>query len=188
MHCLGVLLAAGASRRFGPEDKLLAPYRGAALVCAAATPLLGAGCDAVLAIVSSMEVANVLPTEIEICRVASGRPLADSFGMAVDLALEQRASRLLICLGDMPNVTAALLRRLVTYDGSCACRVGATLTPPMVLGSADYATAKAGADGDRGARQFLTALPSNALIDVDPVEVLDIDRPDDLPRRRNKKP
>jgi molybdenum cofactor cytidylyltransferase len=150
MHCLGVLLAAGVSRRFGPQDKLLAPYRGAELVRAAATALLGAGCDAVLAIVSSVEVAGALPAGIGICRVASGRPLADSFRAAIDQALEQQAGRLLVCLGDMPNVTPALLRRLVAYDASCACRAGAILSPPMLLAAADYGAARASADGDRG--------------------------------------
>src|SRR5271165_4945182 len=112
MRRLGVLLAAGASRRFGPEDKLLAPYRGGALVRSAATSLLGAGCDAVLAIVSSVDVAAALPTGIEICSIAPGQPMAVSFHTAIDQAVARRASRLLICLGDMPNVKPALLRRL----------------------------------------------------------------------------
>ena len=40
MKTLGVLLAAGASRRFGAEDKLLAPWQGQPLVMAASRALL----------------------------------------------------------------------------------------------------------------------------------------------------
>ena len=180
MRRLGVLLAAGASRRFGPQDKLLAPYRGGALVRSAATSLLGAGCDAVLAIVSSVDVAAALPTGIEICSIAPGQPMAVSFHTAIDQAVARRARRLLICLGDMPNVKPALLRRLAAHDSSCACQAGDIRTPPMLLAETDYAAARASADGDRGARQFLTRLPPDTLIDVDPVEILDIDRPADI--------
>ncbi|HTQ70320.1 MAG TPA: NTP transferase domain-containing protein [Acidocella sp.] len=180
MRSLGVLLAAGASRRFGPQDKLLAPYRGAALVRAAATSLLGAGCDAVLAIVSSMEVAAALPAGFEICRIAPGQMMAASFQAAIDQARARQASRLLVCLGDMPNVKPALLRRLAAHDSSCACQAGGIRTPPMLLAETDYAAARDSAQGDRGARRFLATLSPGALIDVDPVELRDIDQPGDI--------
>ena len=51
----------------------------------------------------------------------------------------------------------------------------------MLLAEADYAAARASAEGDRGARQFLATLPPDTLIDVDPGEMLDIDQPADLP-------
>lgn len=181
MRSLGVLLAAGASRRFGPEEKLLAAYRGGALVRAAALALLGAGCDEVLAIVSSEDVAAALPAGAEICRIAPGQEMAASFHAAIDQAVARQASRLLICLGDMPNVSPALLRQLAARDRSCACRSGNIRTPPLLLAEADYAAARASAEGDRGARQFLATLPPDTLMAVDPGEMLDIDQPADLP-------
>jgi molybdenum cofactor cytidylyltransferase len=180
MHTLSVLLAAGASRRFGPDDKLLTPFRGVALVHSAATALLGAGCDATVAIVSSSSVSEALPPGLEVCSIPPGQPMAASFHAAIDLALERRADRLLICLGDMPNVTPPLLHRLTLRDTSCACRTEGIRTPPMLLVSTDYAAAYASAEGDRGARRFLATLPANALIDVDLAKLLDIDRPEDI--------
>lgn len=180
MHTLGVLLAAGASRRFGPADKLLAPFRGVALAHSAATALLGAGCDTTVAIISASGVSAALPPGLEVCSIAPGQPMATSFRKAIDLATQRQADRLLICLGDMPNVTPVLLRRLTLRDTSCACRTGDIRTPPMLLVSTDYAAAYASAEGDRGARRFLSTLPADALIDVNPAELLDIDQPEDI--------
>jgi CTP:molybdopterin cytidylyltransferase MocA len=180
MRTLGVLLAAGASRRFGAEDKLLAPYRGMALIHSAAVALCGAGCDAVAAIISCNAVAAALPLEFEVCNIAPGQEMAASFHKAIDLAVTRQAGRLLICLGDMPNVTSALLHRLMLRDMSCACWAGGTRTPPMLLAAADYAKARTSAEGDQGGRNFLAMLPTDSLIDADPVEMLDIDQPNDI--------
>lgn len=179
MNCLGVLLAAGRSCRFGPRNKLLAPYRGKPLVNAAATALLGAGCEAVVAILSADEVAAVMPTGIEAHRLPPGLPMAASFRAAIDLATARDAANLLVCLGDMPNVMPPLLHRLRTQTGSCACQTEDWRTPPLLLSAADYRTARAAATGDQGARQFLKTLPPEAVIQISMAAALDIDYPED---------
>lgn len=179
MNCLGVLLAAGASRRFGPQNKLLTPYRGKPLVYAAATSLLGAGCEAVIAILTSSEVADILPSGIEPHLLTPGLPMSDSFRTAIDLAVVRNAASLLICLADMPNITATLLRSLRAQTKSRACQATDWRTPPLLLNAADYQTAREAATGDQGARHFLKMLPPDAMIQISTAEALDIDYPDD---------
>ncbi len=178
--CLGVLLAAGASRRFGPDDKLLAPFLGGPLVARAASALDAAGCNAVAAVVSSPAVAARLPETFARVFIAPDQPMAASFHRAIDLARERGAARLLICLGDMPGVPAELLRRLRRGATSNACTIGGARMPPMVLLARDYAAARAGAEGDRGARRFLAALPAEGLLKLTPDQARDIDRPADI--------
>ncbi|MFE3836511.1 NTP transferase domain-containing protein [Pseudogemmobacter sonorensis] len=178
--CLGVLLAAGASRRFGPDDKLLASYGGAPLVVRAARALGAAGCDRLAAIVSSPGVAAALPEGFAGVFVEPDQPMAVSFRRAIDLARETGAARLLICLGDMPNLPVDLLRRLRGMDGSAACLAEGVRMPPMLLLARDYAAAREGAEGDRGARRFLATLPESALLALTPEQARDIDRPADI--------
>lgn len=121
---LGVLLAAGQSRRFGPGDKLLAPLAGRPLVCHAAGALAASGVGALAAVVSSPAVAALLPGFAAL-RVGPGLPMARSLARAlVEHARALDAARLLVCLGDMPGVTPALLGRLLAQAGSAACVAG----------------------------------------------------------------
>ncbi len=180
MSSLGVLLAAGESRRFGTEDKLLAPWRGRPLVATAAAAMANAGCDGLAAIVSSPAVAAVLPADFVPHRVAAGQPMAVSFRPAVALAEASGATRLLICLGDMPGIEVGLLERLLAAPGSAACLCDGIRLPPMALARADFTAASAAAEGDRGARRFLAALPATALIPIAAAVARDIDTPDDL--------
>lgn len=175
---LGVVLAAGASRRFGAGDKLLAAFQGGPLVRAAADALRASGVDACAAVVSSEAVAAALPEGFAVRYVAPGQPMAGSFHAALDLA--QGYDRLLIVLGDMPGVGTELLRRVLAQAGS-ACCFGAGRMPPMVLSRADFAAARAAAVGDRGARGFLATLPDGALVALTEAEARDIDLRSDLP-------
>ncbi len=179
MALLGVLLAAGASRRFGPGDKLLAPLAGRSLVLHAATALMALAPDRLVAVVSAQAVADILPPAFERRFVPAGGPLGQSFHAAIDAA-DARDDRLLICLGDMPCVPPHALQALLARPGSGACICDDRRMPPVLLVRADYAAARAAASGDSGGRQFLAGLPVESLIALTRAESRDIDRPADL--------
>lgn len=177
---LGALLAAGASTRFGPEDKLLAPWRGRPLVTWAADALHQAGCDRLIAVTSSPAVAAALPAAFECCRVPPGLPMSVSVKAAVAAAARMEARCVLLCLGDMPEVTPDLLRRLLARPGSAACRAGRRRLPPAQIADADFARVLALPEGDHGARDLIADLPEARLIPISANAARDIDRPADL--------
>lgn len=180
MSSIGALLAAGLSRRFGPEDKLLAPWRGQPLVRHAAEALRGAGCAELIAVVSQPEVAAQLPG-FTLLWVAPGLPMSQSFSAVLSHAQRRGAGGLLLTLGDMPQVDGALLRRLLALPGSAACIADGRRMPPAHLVAADFADALALPPGDHGARAVIAAIPPERLVAIDRATARDIDLPGDLP-------
>lgn len=177
---LGMILAAGQSLRFGADDKLLAPWQGRPLITWAAEALMQSGCDRLGAVISSPAVGAVLPDDFVLHTLPSGLPMSASFGLALRQARVAGADGLLICLGDMPNVSAALLRRLLTSGESCACVQGDRRMPPAHIAAGDFGKALGRFEGDQGAREFLATLPRDRLIPIDTRTAHDIDRPGDL--------
>ncbi|ADO41259.1 nucleotidyltransferase family protein [Ketogulonicigenium vulgare] len=176
---VGVLLAAGLSRRFGPENKLTFAWQGQPLMSYAADALVGAGCESLAAVVSDPDVAALLPAGFTAIALPTGLPMASSFVAAVDHAVALGGQRLLICLGDMPGISGARLRELLAMPGSAACTCEGARMPPMVLEAADFTRARASAKGDRGARVFLQSLSPQQLLPLEAFEAVDIDlRPD----------
>ncbi|MGE4373331.1 MAG: NTP transferase domain-containing protein [Xanthobacter sp.] len=180
MKTAGILLAAGLSRRFGPENKLLAPYHGQPLVTWAAEALGQAGCDIVAAVISSEEVAARLPVSMQQLHLPPGQPMAESFRAAIAFAQTQQAGRALICLGDMPHVTSHLLNSLLARPGSTACISNGVRLPPLLLMADDYEEAARNAEGDRGARAFIRGLPEETLFRLESQAGKDVDRPEDI--------
>ncbi|AGT08314.1 nucleotidyltransferase family protein [Paracoccus aminophilus] len=178
---LGVLLAAGASRRFGAADKLLANWQGMALVRVSAQILACAGCDRLAAVVSRPEVGAALPDGFSTVSIAPGQEMAASFHAALDLAAQIGAKRLLIALGDMPRISPLRLRALLSLPGRGAvlCADGRRM-PPVLLQAKDFAQARALATGDHGARALLARFTPSELIALPEGEALDIDLATDL--------
>lgn len=183
MTTAGILLAAGPSQRFGPDDKLLAVYRGRPLVTHAAEALRGAGCDFLVAVVGRPEVAAELG-EFRPVYPAHGEPMqALSLRTGIAAARTLGVDRAVIVLGDMPGVTAALIRRVVDRcadDTPSASHDGTRIAPPACF-PASLFEALMTIDGDQGARTLLRGLPAAALVRTDPEQLRDIDTPGDLP-------
>jgi len=111
-----VVLAAGRSRRMGVVNKLLVEVDGVPMVARAVDAALAAGADPV-AVVTGHEAARVEAA-------LAGRPVRLAHnpdyaaGLATSLArgleaLPEETQGALVCLGDMPRVTAATLERLM---------------------------------------------------------------------------
>lgn len=189
---IALLLAAGASRRFG-SNKLLAPVDdGSAMVVASARHLVDAGCP-VLAVVGPVHeaVSAQLRTIPGVCLTLCP-DAGDGIGNSVAWGVAQShdASGWLVALGDMPFIDPRTIRALVAR-----LRQGAGIVAPVHEGrrghpvgfSAAWREELMALQGDEGARRIIAANPGmlETLPCADPGVVHDVDRRSDLlPRFR----
>ena len=181
-----ILLAAGTSRRFGADDKLLAPLAGEPL-----------------ALHVARHIVELAPRRrIAVCRDDDGALarllVAQGFEIVVNPHPEHGLSRSLscgiaeaargpdvaamVCLADMPFIGARHLRKLIArFDPVAAPVVASTngdaAMPPALFARALFDTLRRG-EGDRGGKALLA---DAALVPARADELVDIDRPDDLP-------
>lgn len=184
---VGILLAAGASRRFG-ADKLNHVLPDGGTVAERACRALRAGTDAVLAVLrpGCEELARRLRAEgaeVSFCPQAErGMGASLAFGVR---ALPEDAAGCLVALADMPWIDASVVRGVAD-----ALRLGAPLAAPFYRGARGHPVGFSSAllaelsvlDGDRGARSVIEAhLDRLCRVDTDCVGVVrDIDRPQDI--------
>ena len=195
-----IILAAGRSSRYlaggGAEaSKLIACYRGEALVRRVARAAL-ASCARPVVVVTGH-------ARMEVEAALAGLPLGFAFnpdfasGLASSLrigvaALPASAPGVVVLLGDMPDVEAATVDRIVnafltSADPLAAVPVHAGRRGnPVLLGRALFA-AVARLEGDEGARRLLREAAPDRVVEVpfdDAAVTLDIDTPDDLAAAR----
>ena len=181
MTLAGIVLAAGASRRWGEEDKLLAPFRGSPLAAHAADAMRGAPVDLRIAVMRDPELAALFDG-FELVR-PEGEDQSASLHAGVRLARDRGAGAVLVALADMPLVNAPLLARVARLGfqtGTAAARDGELRAPPAYF-PADTFQALLALTGDRGAGGLLRDLPDAAFVDA-AGRLADIDRPGDLDR------
>lgn len=182
---VGILLAAGAGRRFG-GGKLLAPLHGRPLVLHALAALLPA-VDRVIAVVGpdAGPLADCLEhagAQVVACPHAHR-------GMGHSLACGARnapaAAAVLVALGDMPAIGTDTIRRVAR-----ALADGAAIAVPTYRGrrghpvgfAAALQAELAGLEGDQGARAVLQRHAARVQeVPVDDAGILcDVDTPADL--------
>jgi molybdenum cofactor cytidylyltransferase len=182
----GILLAAGAARRFG-SDKLLHPLAGGVPVAVAALANLRAAIPHVIAVVRPGVPAleNLLSgagATVILCANADA-------GMGASLATAVSASGevagWVIALADMPYIRPETIQKI-----AASLAAGAAIAAPAYRGerghpvglSARFRSQLEALRGDEGARALLKQNPSLIeLIDVDdPGVCRDIDTPADL--------
>lgn len=188
MTLSGILLAAGAARRFG-GGKLLHPLAdGTPVGVAAARNLLAAMPD-VLAVVRPGDEAMAALLAAAGCEVTVCAAAVNGMGCSLAHAIGRRrdAGGWVIALADMPAIRPATIQAVAR-----ALDAGAALAAPAFDGkrghpvgiSSRFREELLALDGDAGARDIMVAHRSELqLIDVDDAGVLlDIDRPEDLGR------
>lgn len=177
-----VMLAAGLSRRFGTEDKLLHPLAGLPLGLHAARTLLGLPFAARIAVTRAPapDYAAYGFTAVTNPDPAAGQ--AGSIMLGIAHARPVAPEAVLILLADMPFITEAhvlaVLGRFAGAQSIVASAIdGAHPSPPALFGRGLLDRLEA-LDGDSGARALLQGA---ALVSAPAAELRDIDTPFDLP-------
>jgi CTP:molybdopterin cytidylyltransferase MocA len=169
MATTGMLLAAGAGRRMGRPKALvdgwLARAVGSLAECDDVVVVLGAAAHEARRLLGEHDVTIVIAPDWE-------EGMGASLRTGLRYLEHGEATRCLVTLVDLPDVTAAVVRRLLgrpdtadvlaraTYDG----RPG----HPVLLGRSHWPGVVESATGDRGARDYL------GTHDVEPVECGDL--------------
>lgn len=179
------VLAAGASRRFGDSDKLLANFNGRPL-----------GEHAVAAIPTELfsERWVIAPSQHHPCaefwaaagfevipNSRSSRGMGTSVALAAYHAMHGECDGLLIALADMPCVPTghftALVEAMNGPSDIIASSIGRHGLPPAIFGK-EHLERLSRARGDEGARAWLgdgrvIACPHDWLIDIDTQDALE---------------
>lgn len=178
---IGLILAGGRSRRFGPDDKLTALLRGLPLVTHVARALAGVPLAERLIVAGSGAVAEAAAGMRPVMIDNSDTGQSETLRLGVQAAIDLGATRVLIVLGDMPYVTPQHLTQVLAAAraGPAASSNGKRPMPPAAFPMASFPALLA-TKGDKGAAPILRALPHEALIQAAPEMLIDIDTPEAL--------
>lgn len=183
----GVVLAAGAARRFGTQ-KLLAPLAGTPVVRWAVASVLAARLDEVVVVLGReaeavrRALAGLAVRTVINPRFAEG--LASSLAAGID-ALPPTCEAAVIALGDQPTIAPGVIDALITC---WRARGSAIIAPryrgergnPVLFGQAMFAELRA-VRGDQGARDVIAQSPGRvAMVDIDDEVPVDVDTPASL--------
>jgi CTP:molybdopterin cytidylyltransferase MocA len=165
METAAVILAAGASTRFG-SPKQLAPFGAGTVLDAVVGLARDAGLDPIVVVLPSTVPPPAATTAVVNDQPQSGMSRSLRLGLA---AVPEDASAAMILLGDQPTVSPAVLSQLLSARGDrpiVAARAAGLLGPPVLLERSAFEMAAA-TTGDQGLRDLIRG--SRHL--VTPVEV-----------------
>ena len=135
-----------------------------------------------IAVVSSRDVAAILPSFSHVFVEIEDHMQSDSLRAGIARAAEMTCDRALLALGDMPHVTKSLMNQVLETAGESgisAISDGDRRMPPACFSSASFPELLA-TEGDRGAASLLRSVPEDMLVHACPESLVDIDVPADL--------
>lgn len=175
-----LVLAAGASTRFGADDKLLAPLDGKPMSRRVFDLAAGMDAEQKLAVVAGAGVAKLATdARLKVVRVSPRGKQSDSLRAGLT-ALRPEVASVLILLADMPWVTPEDLVRLLAH-GAPACTILDGQRMPPALLPREWYQEMVDLEGDRGARKWLRRIAPEQCLALPASHLRDVDRPDDLP-------
>ncbi|EME58397.1 nucleotidyltransferase family protein [Amycolatopsis decaplanina] len=184
----GLLLAAGAGRRFG-GPKALAVVHGEPFVVRALRVLTDAGCTPVRVVLgaSAPQVRALLPDSAAAVVAEDWESgMGASLRAGLSALTETDAEAAVVHLVDLPGVGAGVVRRVAAgADENIVARAAYEGIPghPVVLGRRWWLDIMAGASGDKGARDWLKGRQDLRLVECGDLGTgHDVDRREDLPR------
>lgn len=185
----GLLLAAGAGRRFG-IPKALVETGGQRFVQRALQTMVEGGCAPVHVVLGARasEVRALLPpgtVTVEAADWSSGMGASLRAGLDSLGSVDDRVQAALVQLVDLPWLGPGIVMRLAELSSpgvvARACYEGVP-GHPVLLGRRWWTEIAEGASGDRGARDWLAGRPDLRLVECgDLGSGADVDTPDDLP-------
>ena len=191
---IGILLAAGFSRRFGVADKLLQPLPDGRLIAMAAAENLIQAIPTCVAVVRAENkvLAQLLADKgFELVFCDDNKPeMADSLASAIRFSagFAQAADGFVIALADMPYIKAETILAVAAQ-----LNAGASIVIPTYLGqrghpvgfSAKFRHELESLQGDEGARSIIKRHANEVtLLACDDAGILaDIDTPADLSQK-----
>lgn len=194
-HVTGVLLAAGAGRRFG-SPKALVDTGDGPWVRSSCDVLLAGGCAEVLVVTGAgaEEVRALLDPGDHRVRTVHCAEWATGMGASLRTGLTALTASTstptdaaLVHLVDLPDVGAAVVARVLAAAGPDAAgsvlvraTYGGRPGHPVLLGRDHWAGVAEAAGGDRGARAYLQGTPHVALPCDDLASGRDVDARSDL--------
>ncbi|AGL19900.1 NTP transferase domain-containing protein [Actinoplanes sp. N902-109] len=161
MTVAGVVLAAGAGRRYG-MPKALVSWQGSLLVERAATTMREARLDPVLVVVGAQadRVRAAAPGLDFVENPAWDTGMASSLRAGLAAAAATAAVAVVVLLVDMPGVSTDAVRRIAAFASPEALVMGGygnRRSHPVLLGRDHWKGVSEAATGDRGARDYLRA-------------------------------
>ncbi|WP_308198079.1 nucleotidyltransferase family protein [Saccharopolyspora soli] len=184
----GVVLAAGAGRRFG-MPKALVEYQGKLLVDRAAQVLAAGGCEPIVVVLGAAADEVRDRAELTGATVVINPDWPSGMGSSLRTALDALASTdavaALVLPVDMPGIGPEAVRRVAAHASPSALAAAAhhgNRSHPVLLGRDHWAGARAAATGDAGARGYLKGRDVALVFCDDVSEGFDIDQPEDLRR------
>lgn len=177
---VGILLAAGAGRRFETDaHKLVAPLKGRPLI-SFALDAMRAGCGRGVVVQGALDLASFCPPDVALVENAAWQEgLASSLRRGLSWAAEDGADAAVVGLADAPGIPAEAWRRVAACDAPIAVASFSGLRhPPVRLAASVWDEVPT--TGERGARA-LFARP-DAVAVACPGDPRDIDTVADLER------
>ncbi|SMC62165.1 nucleotidyltransferase family protein [Janibacter indicus] len=179
----GLLLAAGAGRRMGRPKALVTDPDGTSWLARAVSVLDEGGCAATLVVLG----ASGEQAELDLPRTSWtqcpdwAKGVGHSLRHGLRVLGEGGADAALVHLVDLPDVTAAVARRLLGGEvGSGSLRravYSGRPGHPVLLGRDHWAPLVAELDGDRGAADYLRRRDAETVECADLATGQDVDRP-----------
>jgi CTP:molybdopterin cytidylyltransferase MocA len=191
VRTVGLLLAAGAGRRMGRPKALLRDADGDPFLVRAVGRLREGGCLRVTVVLGAGvdEARLLLPGSGDV-EVVVAEDWDEGMGASLRAGLRaldgSDADAALVSLVDLPDVDAAVLRRVVAAGEPAGARALVRATydgrpgHPVLIGRGHWAGVVATAHGDRGARGYLAGHDVTACECGDLATGRDVDRPEDL--------
>lgn len=176
----GVVLAAGASRRFSAgEPKLLASFRGRPLISWALAHAGDAGLDEVIVVTGPVDLSEVLSTQVVVENPRWEDGLATSLQAGIAVARQRGHDAVVVGLGDQPFVPATAWRAVAASTSPIAvASFDGRRSPPVRLARETWHLLPT--TGDFGAREVMRDRPDlvtaiacdGSGVDIDTVEDL----------------